>query len=247
MICNNCNHENEEGAKFCTNCGANLQDTEEKEVIVAEEPSVDVIEEDSVQEEADWYYVSNNASTGPFTKSQMIEFVQNGTLKATTYVWKTGMEDWILLKNSELSSYLPQTTSQESYSYSANTNYGTNGGIAPIRERSIVLNILLTIVTCGIYEFVWLYLMAKDINELEVSQNEPMSMDPMMAVLLTIVACGLYQIYFFYKAGKSVSRLHSKYPVGDNSALLAILGCLAPIISMAILQDSINSIVRYGE
>ena len=71
--------------------------------------------------------------------------------------------------------------------------------------------------------------------------------DPIIVVLLTIVTCGLYAIYFFYRAGKAMNALDSKVRIGDDSALLAIVSIFAEVVAMAILQNSINTFVRYGE
>lgn len=260
MICKHCSTENSDEAKFCSNCGASLNEEENIEVTEAqttepneaESETIEVVEEvvePAQEEEAEWYYVANNASTGPFTEEQMKAYIEQGIVKATTYVWKNGMEDWVILKKSELAKYLrheeqvnvqterPRTAQDRPVSYSR----------PMVQERSIVLNVILSIVTCGIYQLVWLYLLAKDVNELSASQGKRQLADPIIVVLLTIVTCGLYGIYFFYQAGKAMAQLDSRVYIGDDSTLLAILCVFTEIVSMAILQNSINTFVRYGE
>lgn len=269
MICNKCGAENSENAKFCSSCGESLemigqpadaQEPAEEAVNAETEKTADpVVETETVVEEVieekaegpEWYYVVNNASTGPYTETEMKKFIEQGALKPVTYVWKNGMEDWVLLKDSELAKYLPhanvsQNTSQPNADYTQpqpNRNYYG----APVQERSIALNVILSVVTCGIYLFVWLYLLAKDVNALSASQGKPQMTDPIIVVLLTIVTCGLYAIYFFYRAGKAMDALDSKVRIGDDSALLAIVSIFAEVVAMAILQNSINTFVRYGE
>lgn len=50
----------------------------------------------------DWYYVENNDSKGPFSESDMKGFIDSGVLTGNSFVWKTGMQDWQRLKNTEL-------------------------------------------------------------------------------------------------------------------------------------------------
>ncbi|EOS61123.1 hypothetical protein C815_00688 [Firmicutes bacterium M10-2] len=267
MICKHCSTENSDEAKFCSNCGASLNEEENIEEAEAktadsneaesensndaENETIEVVETvvEPVQEEAEWYYVANNASTGPFTEEQMKAYIEQGILKATTYVWKNGMEDWVILKKSELGKYLrheEQVNAQTEQSRSVQDR-PVNYSRPIVQERSIVLNVILSIVTCGIYQLIWLYLLAKDVNELSASQGKRQLADPIIVVLLTIVTCGLYGIYFFYQAGKAMAQLDSKVYIGDDSTLLAILCLFTEIVSMAILQNSINTFIRYGE
>lgn len=270
MICKQCSYENSEDAKFCSNCGAALteeimeESANDEDVIsgpaeteTQEEPVVVEVEETTLEEpkeeeakpqEAQWYYVANNASTGPFTEMEMKAFIDQGVIKGTTYVWKNGMEDWVLLKHSELARYLKaETEARDPMSGNVNPQAQRTFYASPVQERSIALNVILTIVTCGIYGLVWLYLLAKDVNELSAAQGKPQMTDPILVVLLSIMTCGLYEIYFFYQAGKAMYNLDSKVRLGDDSTLLAILAIFAEIVSMAILQNSINTFVRYGE
>lgn len=247
MICKNCNHENIEGAVFCSNCGHKLEEVAEIEV-QTEEPVVEEVVEETIvteekPEETEWYYVANNTSTGPFKESEMVRLIETGTIKGSTYVWKNGMEDWIMLKDSSLAQYLKadQKTAEQPYTYTRTISS------TRVAERSIVLSVILSLVTCGIYEWVWLYLEAKDINDLLANENKPIGTDPILVILLSIVTCGLYQIYFFYKAGKYLSQVGQNSMVTDDSTLLALLGFFAPIVSIAIIQNSINTISKNAQ
>ena len=142
-----------------------------------------------------------------------------------TYVWKNGMEDWVLLKHSELARYLKaETEARDPMSGNANPQAQRTFYASPVQERSIALDVILTIVTCGIYGLVWLYLLAKDVNELSAAQGKPQMTDPILVVLLSIVTCGLYEIYFFYQAGKAMYNLDSKVRLGDDSHVAGDFG-----------------------
>ena len=77
MYCKNCGCEVNGAIKFCPQCGqaliANAEDDGEK-----------------------WYYVSSsNNKLGPFSKDDMMGFVQAERISRETLVWKQGMLEWI--------------------------------------------------------------------------------------------------------------------------------------------------------
>lgn len=44
---------------------------------------------------ADWYYVGHFGQLGPLTFEQMSDLASDGVIENDTYVWKTGMVDWV--------------------------------------------------------------------------------------------------------------------------------------------------------
>ena len=65
-----------------------------------------------------------------------------------------------------------------------------------MKQRSIGMCILLTIVTCGIYGLYWFVCITDDTNEMS-GENELAGGG--MALLLTLVTCGIYGWYWAYK------------------------------------------------
>lgn len=213
-----------------------LKDTELKEYL----PTPDVKPEGD-----QWYFVdANNKQNGPYTVEQMKGLIQAHQIYGNTFVWKTGMADWKRLKDTELASYvMPEAPKQESahQTFTKKPIY--------ISERSIGLSIVLSIVTCSIYYYYWLYTLARDVNECCRAQNKSGPGEPGIVVLLSLITCGLYGIYFYWKAGKVLSELEfdNGYRVSDNSIIMLVLPFLGlGIISMAICQSTLNDICRYG-
>ena len=43
----------------------------------------------------DWYYIGHYGQLGPLTREQIDDLIEGGVIARDTYVWKTGMSDWI--------------------------------------------------------------------------------------------------------------------------------------------------------
>ena len=170
-----------------------------------------------------WYYAHHEESIGPFTQEEMEGMIQSHEITGNTYVWKEGMKDWILLKNSMLVQPMIPASS----------------------KKNIVLQVVLTVLTAGIYKLFWYYSLAKSINHLLEGQDQREAFQPGMVVFLSIITFGLYGIYFFWKAGKSVSCLQfENVRVDDDSTLLAVVAIFTSIVSCAILQNTINELLE---
>lgn len=113
------------------------------------------------------------------------------------------------------------------------------------QETSIPLLIILSLVTCEIYYFYWLYKTADDIQRVT---GDP-SISPGMDVFLSIITCGIYGVYWQYKYAKIVYQLQINYGLPasqDNAVLNTILSIFGfSIVASAILQSSLNELWRY--
>lgn len=122
--------------------------------------------------------------------------------------------------------------------------YGAPGGFrAPIRYRNIVVCILLSIVTCGIYGLYWLACMADDLN---TACGVPQDTSGGMVVLLSIVTCGIYELFWLYRAGEKVSYIKARntgYPDNSAAVLYLVLGILSVgIVSLCLIQNELNQV-----
>ncbi len=82
-------------------------------------------------------------------------------------------------------------------------------GYGPVKaDRSLIGWLLLSLVTCGIYSFYFLYCLARDINAM--CQDDGDSTPGLAAfILLSFVTCGFYAYYWYYKIG---NRLQANAP-----------------------------------
>lgn len=184
----------------------------------------------------DWYYVENNDSKGPFSESDMKGFIDSGVLTGNSFVWKTGMQDWQRLKNTELAG---NETVHVEPSFSFTTGV--------VKEKSIGLCVVLSLVTCFIYSIYWLYTIAHDLNDLCESQNQEKGAEPGLVVVLSIVTCGIYLLYYLWKAGKMVSSLtrsNGHHPSDDSIVLMVLSILQLSLVSFCILQSHINDFAK---
>lgn len=111
--------------------------------------------------------------------------------------------------------------------------------------RSIPLNIILTIVTCGLYGLYWFVVVTDDVNELSGRRNDTSGG---MSLLFTIITCGIYGIYWAYKLGEKIYIIKNMY-YGQTEKLESILYMVLhiiglPIIVYALAQNEINNIIE---
>ena len=108
------------------------------------------------------------------------------------------------------------------------------------QQRSVATVIILSIVTCGIYMFYWLYVTMRDINAyLGVSD-----MDPGIELLICIL-CSPYILYWYYKYATRISDASARagLPAKDDAIVCLILGIFGlGIVSMGIMQDNVNRV-----
>jgi hypothetical protein len=107
-------------------------------------------------------------------------------------------------------------------------------------KRSIPLAIVLTIVTCVIYAWYWLYKILSAHYRLSGQQN-----NAGLDIILSFVTCGLYYYYLSYKMGKLESATYAArgLPPKDDSVLYLILSLFGLwIVNYAIMQSNLNKI-----
>ncbi len=112
-----------------------------------------------------------------------------------------------------------------------------------IEGRSLVKCIVLSLVTCGIYEFFWMAKLNDDVNFLIGDDN---ATSGGMVVFLTLITCGIYGLYWLYQMGLKCNRFTTDYE--NRSLIYLVLGIVGlSIVSCALMQDVVNRTVGYSE
>ena len=119
---------------------------------------------------------------------------------------------------------------------------------APIHfgQRNIAVAIILSIVTCGIYDIIWLINMVNELNEASGDTN---ATSGGMVFLLSLVTCGIYLYIWLYKASEKINYAKGMRGLGcdSNSGILYILLAIfgLGIVSYALIQNELNTIAAY--
>lgn len=112
-----------------------------------------------------------------------------------------------------------------------------------VKQRSIAMCIILSIVTCGIYGYYWYVCITDDMN----AAVEQQGTTGVMALLLTFVTCGIYGFYWAYKMGEKVDILKTKngLPTSNSGILYIILTFFGlGIVAWAIIQNELNQVAE---
>ena len=113
------------------------------------------------------------------------------------------------------------------------------GGTALLQNRNVVLAIILSLVTCGIYSIYWFIVMTDDANK--VSGDNKTS--GAMAFVFSLITCGIYELYWYYQMGKKLYTAGKNYgkDIADNSVIYLVLGIFGlGIVSYALIQSDLN-------
>jgi hypothetical protein len=103
--------------------------------------------------------------------------------------------------------------------------------------KSIPVSLILTFVTCGVYNLYWQYRQMLAVNEM--LNEDKYSFLPWL--LLTFVTCGIWHIYHEYRMSEDIAKATGREAKSDGliSVLLSLFGF--SFVVDAIQQSHINS------
>lgn len=108
-------------------------------------------------------------------------------------------------------------------------------------NRNIVVCIILTIITCGIYGIYWMYKLTEEVG----GWSGDRSISPGGAVIFSLITCGIYAVYWCYRMGKQIyqAEMNNGMMASDDSVLFVVLSIFGlGIVVYAILQSRINNL-----
>lgn len=130
-----------------------------------------------------------------------------------------------------------------------NTFNGTTGPRLK-DDRGLLSYILLSLITCGIYSYYFIYQIAKDVNIACEGDNES-TQGLVGFVLLNMITCGIYSWVWYYKLGNRLAANAPRYNMqfqenGTTVLIWLIFGSLlcgvGAFIAMNILIKNSNAI-----
>ena len=128
--------------------------------------------------------------------------------------------------------------------------FPTKGVVSMIVRRSVPMCIFLSIITCGIYGYYFVYKMARDVNIACEGDGESTA-GLLQFIVLSFVTCGIYAWIWYYKLGNRLAENAPRYGMNfqENGTTVlmwqlfgAILCGIGPFIAMNILIKNSNKI-----
>lgn len=116
-----------------------------------------------------------------------------------------------------------------------------------MKNRSIVMSIILTIVTCGLYGIYWMVVLTDDV--VYANEREVYTTSGGAALLFGILSCGLYYLYWAFQMGKAMQVAQEKRNVrSSDKSLLYVILLLAGfnLVSLCIIQNDVNNLPKYA-
>ena len=155
-------------------------------------------------------------------------------------------------------SFTGNSANQQNAGGQYNAGYQNNGGQTPPPyrgeklkdDRGLASYIILSIITCGIYGYYFIYKMAHDVNIACDGDGENTS-GLVAFILLSMITCGIYAWYWYYKLGNRLANNAGRYGLciqenGTTVLMWCIFGTLicgiGPFIAMHILIKNSNMI-----
>ena len=124
-------------------------------------------------------------------------------------------------------------------------------GHGPLKtDRGLLGYILLSILTCGIYSYYFIYSVAKDVN-IACEGDGSKTGGLVKFILLSIITCGIYSWIWEYSLGNRLAANAPRYGLsfqenGTTILMWCIFGILlcgiGPFIAMNIIIKNTNSI-----
>ena len=123
-------------------------------------------------------------------------------------------------------------------------------------DRNIVMYVVLTIITLGIYGYYFIYMLAQDVNEM--CEGDGQSTGGLAAfILLSFVTCGFYAYYWYYQLANRLQLNASRYGItvmesGTTILLWCLVGLLVcgigPLVAMHLIIKNTNAMaVAYNQ
>jgi hypothetical protein len=100
---------------------------------------------------------------------------------------------------------------------------------------SITLYLILTLITCGLFNLYWNYKQMEACNYLLKRQDFIF----IHWLLFSIITCGIYHIYYQYKMGCAIVEIqkNTNKPITES---LPVISCLVTIFGLSIVVDCIH-------
>ena len=104
-------------------------------------------------------------------------------------------------------------------------------------HTNVAVHLILTIVTCGLFNLYWNYKQMQACNHMLGRQEFSFG----LWFLLTIITCGIYHVFYQYKMGMAIvelQRSRNRHVFGE----LPILSVIVTVMALSIIVDAIHQL-----
>lgn len=114
-----------------------------------------------------------------------------------------------------------------------------------VNQKNIVVSLILSIVTCGIYGLYWIVKVTDD----SIALSEEKGTQGITVLFLTIITIGIYGIFWAYAINKRLNKIEQKKEITskNHGILYIIFYILGVVITLALIQSRINKIIVFSE
>ncbi len=106
---------------------------------------------------------------------------------------------------------------------------------AELEPSGVAKDVILTLLTCGIWDLVWQYRQMRTVNILLGYEEFHFG----KWLVFTLLTCGLYNLYHEYLMGRAIVRIQHKYGLPPSESLPAI-SLVLTLVSLGIITDAIQ-------
>jgi hypothetical protein len=114
-----------------------------------------------------------------------------------------------------------------------------------VQERNVILYIILSIITCGLFSLFWFIVLADDIASLRGKPEPRGAFD----LLISLITCGIYYMFCMYKYPQYLVEIQDEkgMRINDISSMSLVLAIFSfGIVSLALIQNELNLISQHG-
>jgi hypothetical protein len=217
--CPHCGKQIEDNALFCPYCGISIKNNNEQQAGAAPQNDQNGAQADAPK-------------SGHYSRDE-----QNADANAHG----TSQTEPVPAASGSYQSSWKNSAGQQNYNYQNQNQSKPAKTFYYAADKNIALCIVFSIITFGIYELYWLYVLNEALAELTDDREHT---GGGLVILFSIITFGIYMWYWTYKAGQKVDIMKGN-PNGDSNVLYLILSIFGlAIVAFALIQDNINQVMR---
>lgn len=108
-----------------------------------------------------------------------------------------------------------------------------------MKKRSIILALLFSIITCGLYYIYWFVSLTNGSNKLAPKHA---TAGGVLALLLNFITGGIYLLYWFFRMGQKAGEMNN---INSEGALYVLLGIFTfSFVPMCLGQSAMNKALK---